>query len=53
VEAANDPFKLSRKLLFEVFGTGLKAKGISAMGKGKQLGIEESHLLAMYGKFNI
>ena len=50
VECNNDPYKMARMLLVHLFGGAqIKKEGISAMGKGKEMGIEEPYLLAMYG----
>lgn len=51
VNAANDPYKLTREVTTALFGDQLKKKGLSAMGHGEaKEGIDEVDLLNIYSK---
>lgn len=52
VNAANDPYKLTRDILFELYGDQLRKKGLSARGTGDaREGIEDMDLLNIYSEF--
>lgn len=52
VNAANDPYKLTRDILIELYGDQLKKKGLSAKGNGDaKEGIEDLDLLNIYSEF--